>query len=71
MNIGVILLRIVHIFAGVFWVGGGIFMFAYIEPAVKATAPAGQKFMQYLTVQPLRPKLKSRVGRNKIDTKLK
>ncbi len=51
MNIGVILLRIVHIFAGVFWVGGGILTFAYIEPAVKATAPAGQKFLQYLLVQ--------------------
>ncbi len=51
MNIGVILLRVVQICAGVFWVGGGILMFGYIEPTVKAMAPAGQKFMQYLLVQ--------------------
>ncbi len=51
MNIGIILLRIVHIFAGVFWVGGGIFMVAYLEPTAKATALAGQRFMQYLMVQ--------------------
>ncbi len=51
MNIGVIVLRIVHIFAGVFWVGGGIFMVAYLGPTAKATELAGQKFMQYLMVQ--------------------
>jgi uncharacterized membrane protein len=51
MDIGLVLLRIVHIFAGVFWVGGGVLTFGYIEPAVKATAPESQKFMQYLLVQ--------------------
>ena len=51
MVIGLILLRVVHIFASVFWVGGGILTFGYIEPAVKATAPPRQRFLQYLLVQ--------------------
>ncbi len=48
MDLYVILLRVVHIFAGVFWVGGGVMLFAFLEPTAKATAPASQKFMQYL-----------------------
>jgi uncharacterized membrane protein len=43
-----ILLRIVHIFGGVFWVGGAIVHVAFIEPTAKATAPEGHKFVQYL-----------------------
>lgn len=42
------LLRIVHIFGGVFWVGGALIHVAFIEPTAKATAPEGHKFMQYL-----------------------
>ena len=39
MDFYVILLRIVHIFAGVFWVGGMVLFFAFLEPTAKATAP--------------------------------
>jgi uncharacterized membrane protein len=42
------LLRIVHIFGGVFWVGGAIVHLAFIEPTAKATAPESHKFIQYL-----------------------
>jgi uncharacterized membrane protein len=48
MDLEVILLRLVHIFAGVFWVGGGALFFLYVEPAVRATAPESAKFMQHL-----------------------
>jgi uncharacterized membrane protein len=30
MDLEVILLRLVHIFAGVFWVGGGTLFFLYV-----------------------------------------
>jgi len=47
----IILLRIMHIFGGVLWVGGAIFFFFFVEPSVKATAPSSQSFMQYLMVR--------------------
>ncbi len=43
-----IILRILHIFAGVFWVGSAIFYFLFVEPIVKDLGPAGPKFMQGL-----------------------
>jgi len=42
------LLRIVHIVAGVFWVGGSLMMALFIGPTVGATAEAGQKFVGHL-----------------------
>lgn len=41
-------LRIVHILAGIFWVGGALTMAFFIAPAVGATAEAGQKFVGHL-----------------------
>ena len=49
MNIYLIwLLRIIHIVAGVVWVGGTLIMTFFIAPAAGATADAGQKFMRQL-----------------------
>lgn len=42
------LLRIIHILAGIFWVGGTLMMAFFIAPAVGATAEAGQKFAGHL-----------------------
>jgi uncharacterized membrane protein len=42
------LLRIIHIVAGVFWVGGTLIMTFFIGPTVGATADAGQKFVGHL-----------------------
>src|SRR6188474_1000950 len=42
------LLRIVHILAGIIWVGGALMMAFFIGPAVGATAEAGQKFVGHL-----------------------
>lgn len=42
------LLRIVHVGAGVFWVGGALMTAFFIGPAVGATAEAGQRFMAHL-----------------------
>jgi uncharacterized membrane protein len=48
MNILVIVLRILHVIAGMLWAGGAIHYFLFIEPTAKATAPESQKFMGYL-----------------------
>jgi uncharacterized membrane protein len=43
-----IVLRLLHILSGVFWVGAGLAMFFFIGPTLGATAEAGQKFSQHL-----------------------
>jgi len=42
------LLRIIHIVAGVFWVGGTLIMTYFVGPAVGATGEAGQKVVGHL-----------------------
>lgn len=42
------LLRIIHIVAGVIWVGGTLIMTFFIGPTVGATGESGQKFVGYL-----------------------
>lgn len=42
------LLRIIHIVAGVFWVGGALFFTFFVGPTVSATGEAGQKFVGHL-----------------------
>lgn len=48
MNYLVLLLRILHIGAGVFWVGGVLIMTFFVSPTVGATAESGQKFVVHL-----------------------
>ena len=49
MAILIMILRIIHIFSGVFWVGFAFFNIGFLQPTVKATGAEGQKTMQYLT----------------------
>jgi hypothetical protein len=42
------LLRIIHIGAGVFWIGGSLLAMLFLVPSVGPTGEAGQKFMGYL-----------------------
>jgi uncharacterized membrane protein len=51
MNFLVIVLRLVHIISGVFWVGAGLVMYFFIGPTLGATADAGQKFAQHLMLR--------------------
>ena len=51
MNYLIIVLRLIHILAGVFWVGSALMMTFYVGPTVVATAEAGQKFMQHFMGQ--------------------
>ena len=48
MNFLMISMRIIHIFAGVFWAGTSFFMLSFVAPSVIATGAEGQKFMQQL-----------------------
>jgi uncharacterized membrane protein len=47
----VIILRVIHIAAGVFWVGAVFVLFLFIQPSVKELGPEGQRFMGHLTVR--------------------
>jgi hypothetical protein len=49
MDLLIILLRIVHIFAGVLWVGAAWLGVFFLEPAVRALGPDGGKFMTYIS----------------------
>jgi uncharacterized membrane protein len=49
MNIYLVwLLRIIHIVAGVIWVGGILIMTFFVGPTIGATGEAGQKFVAHL-----------------------
>jgi len=51
MDLYMIVLRIVHILAGVFWVGSVAMFFLYVQPTAKALGPAGGPFMTHLLQQ--------------------
>jgi putative copper export protein len=41
-----LVLRVIHIFCGAFWVGAALMIAGFIEPVVKALGPDGGKFVQ-------------------------
>ncbi len=45
MDLYMVVLRVIHILAGIFWVGTLLFMLGFIVPAVRATGPGGGPFM--------------------------
>jgi len=49
MNTEILVLRLLHIFSGVFWAGGVFYLAFFIFPAVNAMGPDGGKFMQQLS----------------------
>ncbi|HEY7705052.1 MAG TPA: hypothetical protein VID03_09520 [Acidimicrobiia bacterium] len=50
MNVYVVVLRLVHILAGVFWIGGALMVSWFLLPAVQAAGPAGGSVMQKFAV---------------------
>lgn len=46
MDLWMIALRLIHIFAGIAWVGFGLFTVFLLTPAVRQLGPDGQKFMR-------------------------
>ncbi len=45
-----LVLRLIHIFAGVFWAGTAFFFVSFLQPVVKASGPEGGKVMQRLAL---------------------
>jgi uncharacterized membrane protein len=43
-----LLFRLLHIFAGVLWVGGVVLIALFVQPTVRAIGPAGGQFMGHL-----------------------
>ena len=49
MDVLMALLRLIHVFAGVLWVGTAFFFVLFLEPTIEAAGAEGGKFMQRLT----------------------
>jgi uncharacterized membrane protein len=50
MDIYMIILRTIHVFSGIFWVGTAFFFVLFFEPTIKAAGPAGGTVMGRLTL---------------------
>ena len=48
MNYYLLVLRILHIGAGAYWVGSTLLLAIFIRPGLKETGGSGQKFVDYL-----------------------
>ena len=48
MDLVMIILRLIHVIAGVLWVGGAVYTFRFVEPAAKALGPQAEPFMGYM-----------------------
>ena len=62
MNSEILVLRLLHIFSGVFWAGGVFYIAFFIFPAVNALGPEGGKFMQQLSRTKKMPTVMSIMG---------
>jgi uncharacterized membrane protein len=48
MDILVLILRLLHVVGGVFWVGGAVAMNFFVAPTMRATGDAGKQFAGHL-----------------------
>jgi len=48
MDVYMVVLRIVHIVAGAFWVGSALVMFLFLQPAAREVGPAAGPLMMHL-----------------------
>src|SRR3972149_170585 len=62
MDLYVIVLRLLHLFSGVFWVGTIFFTALFLLPRVKQAGPLGAQFMQRLSQPPLTATLSLAAG---------
>lgn len=46
MDVYLVILRLIHFFAGIFWVGAGFFMIGLVAPTVRTLGKDGQAFMK-------------------------
>jgi hypothetical protein len=50
MDMYMLILRLIHILSGIFWVGTAFFFVLFFEPVIKASGPAGGTIMGRLTL---------------------
>lgn len=62
MNPEILVLRLLHIFPGIFWAGGIFYLAFFIFPAVNAMGPDGGKFIQQLSRTKKMPTVMSIMG---------
>jgi hypothetical protein len=43
-----LVLRLIHVLSGGFWLGAAVTTFVFLQPTAQATAPEGQRFMLHL-----------------------
>jgi len=43
-----VVLRLIHILGGAFWLGAAVTLFVFLQPTAQATAPESQRFMLHL-----------------------
>jgi hypothetical protein len=43
-----VVLRLIHVLGGAFWLGAAVTLFVFLQPTARATAPEGQRFMLHL-----------------------
>jgi uncharacterized membrane protein len=48
MAMDFVVLRLIHILGGAFWLGAAVTLFVFLQPTAQATAPEGQRFMLHL-----------------------
>jgi uncharacterized membrane protein len=54
MNTLIIVLRLIHIFGGMFWIGSTLLIDYFVIPSAMATAETGQKFIgHFITMSPI------------------
>lgn len=41
-------LRLIHVLGGAFWLGAAVTLFLFLQPTARATSPEGQRFMLHL-----------------------
>lgn len=51
MDVYTIVLRVIHIFGGVFWVGSAVLLFFFIGPTAEKSIPEGPRFINKLMSQ--------------------
>lgn len=51
MDIGILVLRLLHIGSGIFWAGSAMFFFFFLEPATKALGPQAGPVMHFLVAK--------------------
>lgn len=51
MNVTMVLLRLVHLFSAVLWVGATFSMVLFISPTARAVGPDANKFMQHFSLR--------------------